>query len=123
MDKYRNDLKANSQVLRNNMTKEERHLWYDFLCGVKPRFHRQKPIQVYVLDFYCPKLRLAIELDGGQHYEEKNISYDAKRTRSLAKAGIRVLRFSNKDINEHFPEVCGSILAAINSFSHCDKGV
>ncbi|MBR5490966.1 MAG: DUF559 domain-containing protein, partial [Oscillospiraceae bacterium] len=61
-------LKENSQLLRKNMTKEERHLWYDFLKSFPLQFKRQKPIGPYIVDFYCPKARLVVELDGSQHY-------------------------------------------------------
>ena len=113
---YRCDLKGKAQSLRRNMTKEERHLWYDFLRHSSLQFYRQRPIKNYVVDFYCPKARLAIELDGGQHYEDDNMKYDAYRTRELPALGIEVLRFTNHDINEHFDSVCEVIRQAIEKY-------
>ena len=95
---YREDVKAKSQNLRRNMTKEERHLWYDFLKGYQPAFHRQKPIGIYVADFYCAAAKLVIEIDGGQHYEDAGKDYDVERTKFLQNLGIEVLRFSNRDV-------------------------
>ncbi|MBE6085841.1 MAG: endonuclease domain-containing protein [Selenomonas ruminantium] len=106
---YRHDLKKKSQQLRSNMTKEERHLWYDFLKTYCPQFRRQKTIGNYIADFYCPCCKLVVELDGGQHYEENGQVYDEKRTAYLSDMGITVLRFSNRDIWENFQGVCSQI--------------
>ncbi|MBO6293730.1 MAG: DUF559 domain-containing protein [Selenomonas sp.] len=106
---YREDVKAKSQNLRRNMTKEERHLWYDFLKGYQPAFHRQKPIGIYVADFYCAAAKLVIEIDGGQHYEDAGKDYDVERTKFLQNLGIEVLRFSNRDVWENFSGVCEKI--------------
>lgn len=61
------------------MTKEEKHLWYDYLKNYKVRFSRQKILGKYVADFYCAKANLVIELDGSQHYQEKELDYDKAR--------------------------------------------
>ena len=74
-----------AKELRKNMTKEERHLWYDFLKNYPVRFLRQKIIGNYIVDFYCSKANLVIELDGSQHYEESGIVSDLKRTEFLEK--------------------------------------
>ena len=71
--KHNPKLTKNSKILRKNMTKEERHLWYDFLRDYPVRFLRQKVIDNYIVDFYCSKARLIIELDGSQHYESQII--------------------------------------------------
>ena len=63
-------LLSNARSLRKEMTKEERHLWYDFLRAYPIRFSRQKVLGKYIADFYCAAAKLVIELDGGQHYEE-----------------------------------------------------
>lgn len=102
----------NARVLRKNMTKEEKHLWYDFLNTYRPKFIRQHVAGNYILDFYCPKLRIAIELDGSQHYEEKSIEYDSKRIEFLNGEGITVLRFTNSEVNTRFREICESIINA-----------
>lgn len=106
---YRKDLKTKAQKLRREMTKEERHLWYDFLKGYPHQFKRQKPIGEYILDFYCASARLAVELDGGAHYKNHGITYDKVRDSYIARRGILVIRFSNSDINVNFAGVCASI--------------
>ena len=95
------------------MTKEERHLWYDFLRTCPEKFTRQKIVQQYILDFYCDKAKLAVELDGSQHYEAEGLAYDAVRTAALNLLGIRVLRFSNTDVKTNFRGVCEAILQAL----------
>jgi very-short-patch-repair endonuclease len=102
---YREDLKPKAQNLRKNMTPEEKHLWFDFLKAYPIQFRRQKPVNQYILDFYCSKAKLAIELDGSQHYETDAQKYDEKRTKFLEEQGIEVLRFTNQEIKQHFPEV------------------
>ncbi|WP_405358046.1 endonuclease domain-containing protein, partial [Ruminococcus sp.] len=75
---------------------------------------RQKVFGNYILDFYCPKAKLAIELDGSQHYEEDALYYDKKRTAYLDKHGIVVLRYTNRDIHTRFKEVCDDIDSYVN---------
>ena len=96
------DVLENARALRKSMTREERYLWYDFLRGYSPRFVRQKVVGRYILDFYCDAAGLAIELDGSQHYEAAGQLHDAQRTEYLEGFGIRVLRFSNLDVMQHF---------------------
>ena len=105
--------KEYAKGLRKNMTKEEKHLWYDFLRGYTPQFKRQKAIGNYILDFYCEKAHIAVELDGSQHYETKAREYDSKRTEYLNHIGIDVLRILNRDINEDFESACRYIDAKI----------
>ena len=100
---------SRARQLRHDMTKEERHLWYDFLRVYVPRFTRQKIVEPYILDFYCCAAGLAVELDGGQHYEPEGMERDAIRTAELGSMGITVLRFSNADIKENLSGVCSSI--------------
>lgn len=100
----------NSQSLRRNMTKEERHLWYDFLKELPVTFNRQKVIGKYIVDFYCSEYKLVIELDGSQHFEDGGKIKDAERDNYLHNFGIQVARYSNKDINQHFDRVCNDIL-------------
>jgi len=103
------DLKKNSQRLRKNMTKEEAHLWYQFLCRYPLRFRRQYVIGNYIADFYCHQAKLVIELDGSQHYSPEKFEYDCKRTAYLESQGLWVLRFSNLDVMRKFHSVCESI--------------
>ena len=92
------------------MTKEERHLWYDYLKENAVQFRRQVPVGPYFLDFYAYKVRLAIELDGSQHYAEQGQNYDVRRTEYLKREhGIDVIRFSNADVMQNFEGVCQSI--------------
>ena len=72
-----------AKTLRKNMTKEEKHLWYDYLREYPIRFIRQKVIGKYIVDFYCAKAKLVIELDGSQHYDDKGIAKDTLRTEFL----------------------------------------
>lgn len=91
------------------MTKEERHLWYDFLKGYSPSFRRQYVILEYIVDFFCPAARLAIELDGSQHYEPETASKDRLRSERIEEYGIEIVRYTNLDIQKRFDEVCEDI--------------
>jgi len=103
------NLKPNSRELRTNSTKQENRLWYNFLKNMLPRFTRQRIVNNYILDFYCHKAAVAIELDGSQHYEADAVEYDKARTEYLNGFGIEVLRFSNKDVDNNFSGVCEKI--------------
>ena len=102
-------LTAHAQELRKNMTKEERKLWYDYLSGYPYRFRRQVTFGHYILDFYCAAAKLAVELDGSQHYTPEGIHKDAQRTRFLEENGIVVVRFSNLDVMKNLSGVCQQI--------------
>ena len=104
-------LTANAQALRTGMTREERHLWYDFLKGLPVNVNRQKVIGNYIVDFYCASARLVIELDGSQHYEADGKAADTQRDAWLKAQGLTVLRISNADIHRNFQGVCEQILA------------
>ncbi len=106
--KHNRKLKKRAQELRKNSTPAERHLWYDFLRTYPKQFRRQVTIDRFILDFYCAQAKLAIEADGNQHREIKQL-YDSERTAVLKRYGIKVLRFSNKEIEEQFDSVCGMI--------------
>ena len=92
------------------MTKEESRLWYKFLKELPFTVNRQKVIGNYIVDSYCAERKTVIELDGSQHYEEKNELKDKERDAYLASFGITVLRYGNRDINENFNNVCQDIL-------------
>ena len=102
-------LKANAQLLRKGMTKEETKLWYQFLCRYPLRFRRQYVIGNYIVDFYCHQAKLVVELDGSQHCAPKEKEYDRKRTEFLQSQGLRVLRFSNLDVMRQFQGICEEI--------------
>ena len=95
-----------ARELRRNTTKEENLLWYNFLRLYTPRFHRQYVIGNYIVDFYCHKAKLAVELDGSQHYDPEKMEKDRIRTQELCKTGITVLRFTNLDVKSNFRGVC-----------------
>ncbi len=95
-----------AKELRKNMTKEERHLWYDFLRNYPVKFSRQKVLGKYIADFYCAKANIVIELDGSQHYEDEGLINDEKRTEYLKQYGIKVMRISNLDVLKNFEGVC-----------------
>ena len=105
----RNKLTPLAQTLRRKATREEQRLWYDFLSTYPFRFRRQVVIGKYIVDFYCSQARLAIELDGGQHYEETALIRDNERTQWLQDSGILVLRFLNSDVRNNLYDVCSTI--------------
>ena len=107
-------LTVRAQTLRKSMTKEERRLWYEFLSKYSYRFRRQVTFGHYILDFYCAAAKLAIELDGSQHYEPDGQRYDEKRDAWLESNGIKVLRFSNTDILRNLVGVCQMIDITVN---------
>ena len=103
------NLKHNAQTLRKNLTKEEAHLWYQFLCRYPLRGRRQYVIGNYIADFYCHQAKLVVELDGSQHYSPEEQEYDARRTNYLHSQGLCVMRFSNLDVMQRFCDVCAAI--------------
>ena len=104
-------LKENRRALRNNLTNAEAALWKIIsnsqIEGRK--FRRQHSVDLYILDFYCPSERLAIELDGAHHYTDEGVEYDRKRTEHLNTLNIKVIRFENKDIFERTEAVIEEI--------------
>ncbi len=110
-------LTAYAKKLRTNMTKEEKHLWYDFLKDLPFTINRQKVINKYIVDFYIASAKIVIELDGSQHYEYEGIKNDSQRDEHLNGLGIKVLRYSNKDINCNFEAVCQDILKYLDTSS------
>ena len=98
-----------ARTLSRNMTEQEKKLWYRFLRSYDPPFRRQFVKDGYILDFYCSKARVAIELDGGQHYSEEGLEYDKKRREYLESKNIEVIRYTNADIDRRFKAVCEDI--------------
>ena len=99
-------LKGFARKLRNNATRHENRLWYDFLQSYPLQFNRQMIIMNYIADFYCAKARLVIELDGSQHYTEEGKSRDVAREELLKSLDLEVLRFSNLDVDQTFEGIC-----------------
>ena len=102
-----------AQTLRKNQTKEENHLWYDFLKTYPVQFKRQYQIGCYYVDFYCYRARLVVELDGSQHVTKNAVVYDNRRSAYLESQGLQVLRISNLDIWKNFAGVCQTIDAYV----------
>ena len=111
--KHNKNIVPFAKELRENMTKEERHLWYDFLKNYPVRFLRQKVIDNYIVDFYCHSARLIIELDGSQHYKEKGLLKDRIRTERIEKRNLTVMRIPNNEVNRNFEGVCQYISDAV----------
>ena len=111
--KYNKQLVPLAKQLRREMTKEERHLWYDFLRTHPVRFSRQKVLGKYIADFYSAEAKLVIELDGSQHYEDGNAEKDTERTAFLEGYGLTVVRIPNNEVNRNFRGVCEYIDAAV----------
>ena len=112
--KKNNELLNIARILRHNMTRQEQHLWYDFLRYYPQKIYKQRIIDNFIADFYCHSARLVIEIDGSQHYTNKGKAHDEARTEILERYGIYVLRFSNEDIDKNFDGVCRMIDKVIN---------
>ena len=102
MEKY-------ARRLRLRMTKQEKRIWYDFLRKYPIKIYRQRSIGRYIVDFYCSRAHLVIEIDGSQHYTKEGLVYDEKRTAALETYKLKVIRFSNREIDEQFERVCWEI--------------
>ena len=110
-------LTGRAQQLRKNMTRVERHLWYDFLKQLPVTFNRQKVIGRYIVDFYCAEAKLVIELDGSQHFEDAGAEADRERDEYMKSMGLMVLRYPNSAIWGNFEGVCEDILYHISDVS------
>jgi len=111
--KHNKQLVPLAKQLRKEMTKEERHLWYDFLRTYPVRFSRQKVLGNDIADFYSAEARLVVELDGSQHYDEENLEKDAERTAFLEGYGLTVIRIPNNEVSRNFRGVCEYIDTAV----------
>ena len=104
--KHNPELTENAKILRKNMTSEEKNLWYKFLRNYPVRFLRQKVIDNYIVECYCNKAELVIELDGSQHYDEKGLLKDKIRTERIEKRNLTVIRIPNNEVKRNFSGVC-----------------
>ncbi|MBQ4547142.1 MAG: endonuclease domain-containing protein [Oscillospiraceae bacterium] len=109
----REEMLEKARILRKEMTKEEKHLWYDFLKNYPVRFRKQEIIGNYIVDFYCSKAKIAVEIDGAQHYTSQSLEYDRERTKYLESCGIKTIRLLNGDINRNFENACNKIVLSI----------
>jgi very-short-patch-repair endonuclease len=110
---YHRRLIGRSRELRHHSTPAERKLWFEFLRELPEKFTRQKPLDQYVVDFYCARHRLVIEIDGDTHFTPEAERSDAARTVRLAALGIRVLRFTNVEVMQTFEAVCERVKTAL----------
>ncbi len=110
-----------ARILRKEMTRQERHLWYDYLRNYPIKIYRQRPIDQYIVDFYCSRAHLVIELDGSQHYTQEGLAYDKIRTEILEMYQLEVIRFSNHEIDSNFSGVCIAIDKKIKERVHYGK--
>ncbi|AHF02875.1 hypothetical protein MARPU_02580 [Marichromatium purpuratum 984] len=116
MQPYNKSLKPFSRHLRSNMTKAEQALWQRLrrkqVHGLQ--FYRQKPLLGFIVDFYCPKAALVIEIDGGQHRVPEHRAKDARRDQALADISLTVLRFDNRQALNETDVVLETIHRAID---------
>ncbi len=119
MDRYNHDniTYARNNRKQRNATRQEGVLWHCYLKKCPVNFARQYRIDDYIVDFYAPSIKLAIELDGGQHYEENGLEYDRRRTNKLNELGVTVLRFTNPDIDRHLRRTVKQIVVAIEDLT------
>lgn len=106
---YNRALVEQAKELRKNPTQAEKKLWNDYLRAFKFRVLRQRPIDHFIVDFYCPQLKLVIEVDGDSHFTAAGQEHDTERTRVLAGYGLKVLRFTNGEVLNNFAGVCQRI--------------
>lgn len=106
---YNPTLKERSRELRKNMTIAEKKLWFAYLRRLPLPVLRQKIIDNYIVDFYCARIKLVIEIDGDSHFEQNAREYDFMRTKILEGYGLKVLRFTNFEVLKNFTEVCEKI--------------
>ena len=113
---YNKDLKEHSRDLRRNMTEAEKLIWSRIRKKqVKDyQFYRQRIIGNYIVDFYCPKAGLIVELDGGQHYHPEDLKKDTLRDDYMESLGLKILRFSNNEIFGNLDAVMEKICACLN---------
>ena len=119
--RYNKNLVKNAQTLRKNMTNEEKKLWYNFLKKLPFVVNRQKNIGNFIVDFYIASKKVVIELDGAGHFEEENERSDRLRDAELNKLGLKVIRYTNDDINKHFYEVCCDLSVKLSLELDVDK--
>lgn len=106
---YNAELTKVAREMRKNQTRQEAHLWYDFLKDYPEKFTRQRPIAHYVADFYCSRAKLVVELDGSHHFSMEGMTYDIARTEVMNDLGVEVIRFSNDQLDRFFDDVCAEI--------------
>ena len=119
--KYNKSIISTAKMLRKTMTKEEKHLWYDYLRRHPARFTRQKVLGKYIADFYSARAQLVIELDGSGHATEAGLKHDAIRTAFLEEMGLSVIRIPNGLIWRDFRGVCDYLDDVLRQFIPKDE--
>ena len=116
---FNSEMLPRCKELRKSMTKQERRLWYEFLRDYPIKIYKQRSIDRFIVDFYCSRAHIAIEVDGGQHYSPDGMQYDSERSAVLARYGVTVIRITNEDVDNRFTTVCEqldkTIKAALNN--------
>ena len=112
---YNLKLIVHARELRKNLTPAEKKLWYGCLRNFEYRVLRQRPIDIYIVDFHCPALRLVIEIDGESHFTQDGKEYDAKRTGILEAYGLKIVRFTNRDVTNSLDSICEQLYALTES--------
>lgn len=107
--KKNGNMLTTAKMLRKNMTPHERKLWYMFLRNYPVKIYKQRIIESFIVDFYCASARLVIEIDGSQHFSEQGIKYDKERSAVIEAYDLKVLRFTNYDVDTAFNAVCETI--------------
>ena len=110
---YNTALVARAKELRKNMTLAEKKLWYSYLKNFKFKVLRQRPIDHFIVDFYCPSLKLVIEIDWDTHFTDEGKAYDKERTARLESYGLKVIRFTNSQVLRNFEAVCEQLNLSI----------
>jgi very-short-patch-repair endonuclease len=119
---YNPDAVKKAKALREQMTEPEKKLWFEFLNKLEHRFLRQRPIDNYIADFYCPSCELVIEIDGSRHFSKSGKEYDRQRTKLFEAYGLNVLRFNNEDVMNCFESVCQTITETISKIPPLTRG-
>ena len=114
---YNPKLIERANKLRKNQTLAEKKLWQLYLRNLKYRVLRQRVIDHFIVDFYCPKLKLVIEIDGDIHDQEEIKIYDEQRTLFLEVYYLEIIRFKNREIMENFPGVIRVINRYLKDFT------
>ncbi|BDA69625.1 hypothetical protein CAL7716_037910 [Calothrix sp. PCC 7716] len=112
---YNPELKQTARELRQNQTPAEKKLWNNYFKTFKYRVVRQRPIDYFIVDFYCAALKLVIEVDGESHFTNDSIAYDLERTQLLEGYGLKVIRFTNDEVMKTFEGVCARIEELVNN--------
>ncbi len=115
---YNKNLVRNAKILRRKMTNQERKLWHCFLKNCTEKWYRQRPVDRYIVDFYCSEAKLVLELDGAQHYTVEGEEYDEIRTEILDRYGLQVVRFTNAEIDANFNGICYAIEKIVHERSN-----